>query len=234
MVFQDPLGSLDPRMRVGDIVGEPLRTHRAELAPRERSALVDAMLARVALPADSAHRFAHEFSGGQCQRIAIARAMVLAPRLLVCDEPVSALDVSVQAQILDLLARLARDHGTAMLFVSHNLLAVRRLCQRALVLYRGRMMELVPASQLPEAVRHPYTRALFDAVPRADPRTQPARFAAAAEGEPPVAAEAPAGCVFHDRCPHATAVCRERAPQWEEAGVGHCVACHHWRRLVSS
>jgi peptide/nickel transport system ATP-binding protein len=232
IVFQDPLASLDPRMTVGEIVEEPLRVHRPELNADDRARAIAEMLVRVGIAPDLVNRYPHEFSGGQCQRIGIARAMILRPRLLVCDEPVSALDVSIQEQIVTLLADLKREFGMCILFVSHNLSVVRRLCDRVLVLYLGRMMEVASSEQLYTGPLHPYTRDLLEAVPIPDPDVQPARLARVLGGEPPSPLDPPSGCVYRTRCPHATEVCRERVPSWEEAAGGHWVACHRWRELV--
>jgi peptide/nickel transport system ATP-binding protein len=232
IVFQDPLASLDPRMRVAEIVAEPLRVHERRLDVGERTARVQRMLARVGLAADLQDRYAHELSGGQCQRVGIARAMIVGPRLLVCDEPVSALDATVQAQILDLLASLKSEHGMSILLVSHNLAVVRRLCERVLVLYRGRMMELAGSGTLFSQPRHPYTRELLQAVPVIDPRVQPGRLAL--QPDAPQAAggsEFAGGCVFRERCPHAIELCAQRAPAWEVAGDESRVACHRFREL---
>ena len=231
IVFQDPLASLDPRMTIGQIVDEPLRVHRPELNAGDRSRGVAEMLVRVGIDPALVNRYPHEFSGGQCQRIGIARAMILEPRLLVCDEPVSALDVSIQEQIVTLLADLKREYGMCILFVSHNLAVVRRLCDRVLVLYLGRMMELAASQQLYTRALHPYTRDLLESVPIPDPDVQPARLARVLGGEPPSPLNPPSGCVYRTRCPHATDVCRERVPAWEEAEGGHWVACHRWREL---
>ena len=234
MVFQDPLASLDPRMTIGRIVSEPLEVHEPGLAAGERARQVAQTLVRVGLSPELTSRYPHELSGGQCQRVGIARAMIVRPRLLVCDEPVSALDVSVQAQILDLLASLKAEHGIAILFVSHNLAVVRRLCDRVLVLYRGRMMELAETQTLFVQPLHPYTRALLAAVPVVDPDVQPGRLALTRLGEPLEQEEdAPAtGCVFRGRCPHAIQECAARMPVWEAApGAGH-VACHRFRELA--
>jgi oligopeptide/dipeptide ABC transporter ATP-binding protein len=232
IVFQDPLASLDPRMTVGEIVEEPLRVHRPELNADDRARAIAEMLVRVGIAPDLVNRYPHEFSGGQCQRIGIARAMILRPRLLVCDEPVSALDVSIQEQIVNLLADLKREYGMCILFVSHNLSVVRRLCDRVLVLYLGRMMEVASSERLYTGALHPYTRDLLEAVPIPDPDVQPGRLARVLGGEPPSPLDPPSGCVYRTRCPHATEVCRERVPSWEEAGDGHRVACHRWRELV--
>jgi len=231
IVFQDPLASLDPRMTVGQIVAEPLRLHRPELDRAACSAAVAEMLGRVGLASDLANRYPHEFSGGQCQRVGIARAMILKPRLLVCDEPVSALDVSIQEQIVTLLADLKREYGMSILFVSHNLAVVRRLCERVLVLYLGRMMELAPAELLYTRPLHPYTRDLLDAVPVPDPDVQPGRLTRVLVGEPPSPLDPPSGCVYRTRCPHAADICQARAPVWEEALAGQWVACHRWAEI---
>ena len=232
IVFQDPLASLDPRMSVGEIVAEPLLVHRPELGAVERAREVADMLVRVGIAPGLVTRYPHEFSGGQCQRIGIARAMVLKPRLLVCDEPVSALDISIQEQIVTLLADLKREYGMSILFVSHNLGVVRRLCDRVLVLYLGRMMELAPAEQLYTEPRHPYTRELLEAVPIPDPDLQPARLGRVLTGEPPSPLSPPSGCVYRTRCPLAAEVCRTEIPAWEEND--HAVACHRWREVARS
>jgi oligopeptide/dipeptide ABC transporter ATP-binding protein len=233
IVFQDPLASLDPRMTVGEIVEEPLRVHHPELKAGDRARAVAEMLVRVGIAPDLINRYPHEFSGGQCQRIGIARAMILKPRLLVCDEPVSALDVTIQEQIVTLLADLKREYGMCILFVSHNLAVVRRLCDRVLVLYLGRTMELASSERLYTRALHPYTRDLLEAVPIPDPDIQPARLTRVLGGEPPSPLNPPSGCVYRTRCPHAKDVCREQVPTWEEAEVGHWVACHRWRELHS-
>ncbi|HEV7138002.1 MAG TPA: ABC transporter ATP-binding protein [Steroidobacteraceae bacterium] len=236
IVFQDPLASLDPRMTIGAIVAEPLETHEPRLDAAARQRRVAQMLARVGLEAGMAARYPHELSGGQCQRAGIARAMVLGPRLLVCDEPVSALDAAVQAQILDLLASLKREHDMSILLVSHNLAVVRRLCDRVLVLYRGRMMELADSEALFSRPLHPYTRELLNAVPVVDAAVQPQRLALARLQEN---AQAPgedessfAGCVFRGRCRHAIPECAARAPAWEAVPGGGWVACHRFPEVL--
>jgi peptide/nickel transport system ATP-binding protein len=233
IVFQDPLASLNPRMTIGEIVEEPLRVHRPELNGGDTARTVAEMLVRVGIAPDLVNRYPHEFSGGQCQRIGIARAMILKPRLLVCDEPVSALDAPIQEQIVTLLADLKREYGMCILFVSHNLAVVRRLCDRVLVLYLGRMMEFASSERLYTHALHPYTRDLLEAVPIPDPDLQPARLTRVLGGEPPSPLNPPSGCVYRTRCPHAQDVCRERVPAWEEAEDGHRVACHRWRELLS-
>ena len=233
IVFQDPLASLDPRLTVGEIVSEPLRVHRPQLTASERAREVADMLVRVGMSPDLVSRYPHEFSGGQCQRIGIARAMILKPRLLVCDEPVSSLDVSIQAQIVTLLEDLQREYGMSILFVSHNLAVVRRLCDRVLVLYLGRMMELAPTDALYTRPRHPYTRELLQAVPIPDPDLQQARLGRVLNGEPPSPLSPPSGCVFRTLCPGAAPVCRAEIPAWE-LDSAHGVACHRWRELARS
>jgi oligopeptide/dipeptide ABC transporter ATP-binding protein len=234
IIFQDPLASLDPRMTAGEIVGEPLQVHRPGLDRAARDAAVSEALARVRLDPALATRYPHELSGGQCQRIGIARAMVLQPRLLICDEPVSALDVTVQEQIVRLLADLKRESGLAILFISHNLAVVRQLCERILVLYLGRMMELAPAAAVYARPLHPYTRELLESAPIPDPDVQPARLTRTLLGEPPSPLTPPSGCVYRTRCPHAIDVCRERVPEWERAGgASQWVACHRWEDLAS-
>jgi oligopeptide transport system ATP-binding protein len=207
--------------------------HRPELNGGDTARTVAEMLVRVGIAPDLVNRYPHEFSGGQCQRIGIARAMILKPRLLVCDEPVSALDAPIQEQIVTLLADLKREYGMCILFVSHNLAVVRRLCDRVLVLYLGRMMEFASSERLYTHALHPYTRDLLEAVPIPDPDLQPARLTRVLGGEPPSPLNPPSGCVYRTRCPHAQDVCRERVPAWEEAEDGHRVACHRWRELLS-
>ena len=231
IIFQNPLASLDPRMQIEEIIAEPLRVHRGELVARERQQAVCALLGELGLAQDLSRRYPHELSGGQCQRVAIARAMILNPKLLVCDEAVSALDASIQAQIIALLGTVKEMHGVALLFISHNLQVVRELCDRVLVLYLGRMMELAPAQLLYARPLHPYTRALFEAIPIPDPQIQPARLAHTVPGEPPSALTPPSGCVFHTRCPHVVARCRQQIPAWEEVEDGRHVACHRWREI---
>jgi peptide/nickel transport system ATP-binding protein len=233
IVFQDPLASLDPRMTIGRIVAEPLQIHERRLDAGTRERRVAQMLARVGLGPEVLSRYPNELSGGQCQRVGIARAMILAPRVLVCDEPVSALDVSVQVQILDLLASLKSEHGMSILFVSHNLAVVRRLCDRVLVLYRGRMMELADSRTLFSQPLHPYTRELLDAVPVADPGVQPGRLARALAAitdlsQAQVETAALGGCAFRARCPRAIPRCASQVPSWEAAPGGRWVACHRF------
>ena len=231
IVFQDPLASLNPRMTVGEAIAEPLRIFEAGLNAQERRGRVVSMLERVGLAADMISRYPHEFSGGQCQRIGIARAMILSPKLLVCDEPVSSLDVSIQGQIVNLLLDLQRDAGTAMLFISHNLAVVRHLSHRILVMYAGRLVEIAPRDALFAAPIHPYTRALLAAVPSRTPEPRPVQASPA-----PVAASSSqpvtTGCAFRDRCAYALAACATLVPPLEETAAGHWVACHRSREVL--
>ncbi|MEJ1960836.1 MAG: ABC transporter ATP-binding protein [Gammaproteobacteria bacterium] len=231
LVFQDPVASLDPRMTVHQIVAEPLGVHRRDLDAGARKQAVAGMLLRVGLGRNLLSRYPHELSGGQAQRVGIARAMILQPRLLVCDEAVSALDVSVQGQIIALLQDLKREYQTAILFISHNLAVVRQLCDRVLVLYLGRMMEQGTTEALYDSPAHPYTRGLLEAVPIPDPGVQPARLMRPLGGELPSPLSPPEGCVFNTRCPHAQDVCRREVPRWESASPTQSVACHLWRSL---
>ena len=229
MVFQDPLAALDPRMTVGEIIGEPLDTFLPSLSRTEAKARVQDTLAKVGLSPLMVNRYPHEFSGGQCQRIGIARAIILGPKLVVCDEPVSSLDVSIQAQIVNLLTRLQRELGLSLILISHDLAIVRHISHRILVLYLGRMMELASRDELYAAPRHPYTRALMAAVPIPDPDREESRPHIMLAGELPSPLDPPSGCVFRTRCPKATAVCAEVVPPEEAVSATHRVACHHWR-----
>jgi oligopeptide transport system ATP-binding protein len=229
IVFQDPLASLDPRMPVGESIAEPLRTFAPDLPRAEIRERVQEMMRQVGLLPQMINRYPHEFSGGQCQRIGIARAMILRPKLVVCDEPVSALDVSIQAQIINLLMELQAELGTALIFISHNLAVVRHISRRILVLYLGRMVELADRDSLYAEPRHPYTQALISAVPIPDPRLEARKQRIVLSGDLPSPITPPSGCVFRTRCPKATAICAAEVPAIEAAGAGHEVACHHWR-----
>ena len=223
MVFQDPFASLNPRLTIGRALEEPLIVQGRGTATERRERVL-AMLARVGLRADVAERHPHEFSGGQRQRIAIARALMLAPELLVCDEAVSALDVSVRAQVLNLLLELRASFGLAMLFISHDLAVVRHMADRVAVMYLGRVVELADRDTLWRTPRHPYTQALMAAAPA--PGAAPGRKATVLAGDVPSALAPPAGCHFHTRCPHATDRCRHEVPALRTITARHVVACH--------
>jgi oligopeptide transport system ATP-binding protein len=231
IVFQDPLASLNPRMTIGDIIAEPLLTHAPALGKAEVKMRVRQMLAETGLSPQMINRYPHEFSGGQCQRIGIARAMILRPKLIVCDEPVSALDVSIQAQIVNLLMRLQREFALSLLFISHDLSVVRHISHRILVLYLGRMMELADRDSLYRAPKHPYTKALISAVPLPDPRLERQKQRIVLAGDLPSPLAPPSGCVFRTRCPLAIEVCAREVPRIELIAAGHQVACHRWREV---
>jgi oligopeptide transport system ATP-binding protein len=228
IVFQDPLAALDPRMPVGEIIGEPLHTFQPNLSAAEAKAKVQAMMAKVGLLPQQINRYPHEFSGGQCQRIGIARAMINNPKLVVCDEPVSALDVSIQAQIVNLLMDLQREFGMSMIFISHNLSVVRHISHRIMVLYLGRVAELADREQLYRNPRHPYTQALISAVPIPDPELERGKQRIVLKGDLPSPLNPPSGCAFRTRCPKATEICANERPDLLAIERGHQVACHHW------
>ena len=225
MVYQDPYGSLDPRMKVRDIVGEPLAVHRVTSNRTEYRDRIAALLETVGLLPDMAERYPHEFSGGQRQRIAIARALALEPSLVICDEPVSALDVSIQAQVINVLMELQERLGLSYLFVAHDLAVVRHISHRVAVMYLGRIVEIASRDELFSAPLHPYTRALLSAVPVADPQAEAQRERQVLLGEVPSVMRPPSGCRFHPRCPQAMPVCRERDPVLTEQDGGRAVAC---------
>jgi oligopeptide/dipeptide ABC transporter ATP-binding protein len=225
IIFQDPYGALNPRMSVEDIIAEPLLIHGARPGAETRRQ-VTAMLDKVGLPARALDRFPHEFSGGQRQRIGIARALVLHPRLIVCDEAVSALDVSVQAQIVNLLQDLQREMGLTYLFIAHDLSVVRHISDRVAVMYLGKVVEVADKRSIYAAPLHPYTQALIAAVPAQHPRLRSRGRRVRIAGDIPSALNPPPGCRFHTRCPHVMPVCRDRAPPLTTPAPGHQVACH--------
>ncbi|MET3927601.1 oligopeptide/dipeptide ABC transporter ATP-binding protein [Devosia sp. 2618] len=232
MIFQDPLASLNPRMRVADIIAEPLLTHRKDLNRGQRQELVAEAMQRVGLRPEMATRFPHEFSGGQAQRIGIARAIILKPRLLICDEAVSALDVSIQAQVLALLKDLQREMGLCILFISHDLAVVRHICDDIMVLYLGRVAEYAPRDVLFESPRHPYTRALIASVLSSDPRIERHHQSPVIGADMPSPINPPAGCPFHTRCNMVEGICRTDLPPllaWPDGGN---VACHISNRTL--
>ena len=225
MVFQDPLASLNPRMTIGQIIAEPLKTHHPGLPASEIKARVQLMMDRVGLLPNQINRYPHEFSGGQCQRIGIARALIVEPKLLICDEPVSALDVSIQAQVINLLGQLQRELGLAMIFIAHDLSVVKHISDRVMVLYLGRTMEVAPAESLFAGPQHPYTQALLSAVPIPDPVAERAKKVIPLDGELPSPMAPPSGCVFRTRCARVTDICACDVPAL--LGADHLTACHH-------
>jgi oligopeptide transport system ATP-binding protein len=225
MIFQDPYASLNPRMSIRDIVGEPLLIHKLGNSS-ERRDRVQELLRIVGLNPYYASRFPHEFSGGQRQRIGIARALAVSPDFIVCDEPVSALDVSIQAQIINLLEELQEQFGLTYLFIAHDLAVVRHISNRVAVMYLGKLMELADRNEIYDNPLHPYTKALLSAVPIPDPALERKRERIILTGEVPSSLRPPRGCVFHTRCPIAIDDCRQIIPEWREAQPGHWVACH--------
>ena len=225
-IFQDPYASLNPRMTVGDIVAEPIDIHHLAHSSAERKELIDHLMDQVGLNSEQATRYPHEFSGGQRQRIGIARALAVEPEFIVCDEPVSALDVSIQAQIINMLEKLQQDMGLTYLFIAHDLAVVKHISQRIGVMYLGRIVEISATRELHTHPLHPYTRALLSAIPAFDPKINRERKRIILQGEIPNPLNPPKGCVFSTRCPYAKDICREGSPALKEVGAGHHVACH--------
>src|SRR2546423_8427199 len=222
IVFQDPFASLNPRMTAGDIVGEPLTVHALATGPKKQERVAE-LFRQVGLRPDQMQNFPHQFSGGQRQRICIARALALGPSLIVCDEPVSALDVSIQAQVINLLIDLQRQHGFSYLFIAHDLAVVAHISHRVAVMYLGRIVEISDKTELFDNPRHPYTQALLASVPVANPKTK--RLAPMVDGDVPSPINPPSGCAFHTRCRYVMDRCKSERPALVDAGAGHQVAC---------
>ncbi|WP_352427679.1 ABC transporter ATP-binding protein [Enterocloster asparagiformis] len=231
IIFQDPYASLDPRMTVGDIIGEALDIHKMYSSKAERRDKINALLDIVGLNTEHANRFAHEFSGGQRQRIGIARALAVDPEFIVCDEPISALDVSIQAQVVNMLEDLQADRGFTYLFIAHDLSVVKHISSRIGVMYLGHMVELAKSNELYRKPLHPYTQTLLSAIPIADPKASRAKQRIILEGDIPSPMNPPSGCTFRTRCPYATEECAQSAPEFKEWEPGHFAACHHLDKI---
>ena len=227
VIFQDPYASLDPRMTVGDIVGEPLDIHNLYASQQERRDKINTLLATVGLNTEHANRFPHEFSGGQRQRIGIARALAVDPEFIVCDEPISALDVSIQAQVINMLEDLQAEKNLTYLFIAHDLSIVKHISNRIGVMYLGHLVEMADSRGLYAQPLHPYTKTLLSAIPIADPRASRAKKRIILEGEVPSPMNPPSGCPFRTRCPYATEICSQKMPDLREASNGHFAACHN-------
>ena len=226
MVFQDPYSSLNPRMTVADIIGEPLDVHKLYSSRQERQERILELMGYVGLNSEHAARYAHEFSGGQRQRIGIARALAVNPDFIVCDEPVSALDVSIQAQVINMFAELQEKFGLTYLFIAHDLLVVRHISDRIAVMYLGKMVELADVNEIYDHPLHPYSKSLLSAVPVPDPKIARANQRIVLSGDIPSPLNAPSGCPFRTRCPYACDKCAESMPDFQEVSAGHFVACH--------
>ena len=231
MVFQDPYSSLNPRMTVSDIVGEPLDVHRMCANKKEREERILELMGHVGLNSEHASRYAHEFSGGQRQRIGIARALAVNPDFIVCDEPVSALDVSIQAQVINMFSDLQEKMGLTYLFIAHDLLVVRHISDRIAVMYLGKMVELADANEIYNHPLHPYSRSLLSAVPVPDPKIARANKRIVLHGDIPSPLNAPSGCPFRTRCQYATEQCAASMPEFKEVSKGHFVACHRLNEI---
>lgn len=228
MIFQDPFSSLNPRMRVGEIIGEPFTVHGLASGARKRD-LVIGLMAKVGLSEEHFYRYPHEFSGGQRQRIGIARALAVSPKLLIADEPVSALDISIQAQIINLLMELKREYGLSFLFITHDLSVIRHLSDRIAIMYLGKVVESGTRDEVLDRFLHPYTQALLSAVPRIDPDRTTGRIVL--QGDLPSPIHPPSGCPFHTRCPYAENICSKEPPPLEEKEPEHLAACHFSQKL---
>ena len=233
MVFQDPYSSLNPRMTVSDIIGEPLDVHHMCANAKEREEKILELMDHVGLNSEHASRYAHEFSGGQRQRIGIARSLAVDPEFIVCDEPVSALDVSIQAQVINMFDELQDQMGLTYLFIAHDLLVVRHISDRIAVMYLGKMVELADAAEIYDHPLHPYTKSLISAVPIPDPKIARANKRIPLQGDIPSPLNAPSGCPFRTRCPYAEAKCAESMPSFDEVSSGHFVACHRTAEINS-
>lgn len=231
IVFQDPYASLDPRMTVADIVGEAIDIHKLASNKKERQERIIRMLERVGLNSEHANRYPHEFSGGQRQRVGIARALAVDPEFIVCDEPVSALDVSIQAQVVNMFEELQQEMGLTYLFIAHDLSIVKHISNRIGVMYLGKLVELADSYELTFHSVHPYTKSLISAIPIADPETSRKSKRIVLSGDVPSPVNPPSGCTFQTRCPYATELCAEKAPEWKEVSKGHYAACHHLDKI---
>jgi oligopeptide/dipeptide ABC transporter, ATP-binding protein, C-terminal domain len=226
IIFQDPSASLDPRMTVGEIIGEAIDIHKLAKSKAERTEIIKDLLARVGLNTEHANRYPHEFSGGQQQRVGIARALAVKPAFIVCDEPISALDVSIQSQVVNMLEDMQEELGLTYLFIAHDLSVVRHISDRIGVMYLGSLVELGESYELNKNPLHPYTKTLLSAVPVPDPEVSKARQRIVLEGDIPSPMNPPTGCRFHTRCPYATDKCKEAVPEFKEHAPGHWAACH--------
>lgn len=231
MVFQDPYASLDPRMTVGDIVGEAIDIHKLAANKKERHDRIISMLEKVGLNSEHANRYPHEFSGGQRQRVGIARALAVNPQFIVCDEPISALDVSIQAQVVNMFEELQEQMGLTYLFIAHDLSVVKHISDRIGVMYLGKMVELADSYELVARSLHPYTKSLISAIPIADPIKARASKRIVLQGDVPSPLNPPTGCRFRTRCPYADECCAQKEPEWREVEKGHYVACYHVEKI---